>query len=36
VLGTEFLWSDLVCYTVGVLLGLGLDALLRRRAGPAG
>lgn len=32
VLGAGFLWSDLVCYTVGVLLGLGLDALLRRRA----
>lgn len=34
VLGAGFLWSDLVCYSVGVLLGLGLDALLRRRAGP--
>ena len=36
VLGAGFLWSYLVCYTVGVLLGLGLDALLRRRACPAG
>jgi hypothetical protein len=36
VLGAGFLWSDLVCYTVAVLLELGLDALLRRRAGPAG
>ncbi len=33
VLGAGFLWSDLVCYSVGVLAGLGLDALLRRRAG---
>lgn len=32
VLGAGFLWSDLVCYTVGVLLGLGLDAVLQRRA----
>ncbi|MFY2556784.1 DUF2809 domain-containing protein [Corallococcus terminator] len=32
VLGAGFLWSDLVCYSVGVLLGLGLDtALLTRR-----
>jgi hypothetical protein len=26
VLGAGFLWSDLVCYTAGVLLGLGLSA----------
>ena len=32
VLGAGFLWSDLVCYTVGVLAGLGLDAAVRRRA----
>lgn len=32
VLGAGFLWSDLVCYSVGVLLGVGLDvALLTRR-----
>ena len=31
VLGEGFLWSDLVCYAVGVLLAAGLDRLLRRR-----
>ena len=30
-LGQGFLWSDLVCYAVGVTLGLGVDLLLRRR-----
>lgn len=30
VLGAGFLWSDLICYTVGVLLGLVLDLALRR------
>jgi hypothetical protein len=36
VLGYGFLWSDLACYVVGVLLGGGLDVLLaheRRRPG---
>ena len=28
VLGFSFSWSDLVCYTVGVLLGVVLDVLL--------
>ncbi len=28
VLGAGFLWSDLVCYTVGVLLGVGIDLVL--------
>lgn len=28
VLGFGFLWSDLVCYTAGVLLGIVLDVLL--------
>jgi hypothetical protein len=32
VLGAGFLWSDLVCYTAGVLAGLGLDSAVRRRA----
>jgi hypothetical protein len=31
VLGFGFLWSDLVCYTVGVTLGVILEAGLRRR-----
>lgn len=31
VLGFGFLWSDLVCYTVGVLLGVALDVLLVRK-----
>ncbi|MGB9633527.1 MAG: DUF2809 domain-containing protein [Chloroflexaceae bacterium] len=29
VLGASFLWSDLVCYTVGVLLGVGIDLVVR-------
>jgi hypothetical protein len=40
VLGQGFLWSDLVCYAVGVTLGAGIDRWLRCRAGgrlrPAG
>ncbi|WP_163991266.1 DUF2809 domain-containing protein [Pyxidicoccus caerfyrddinensis] len=32
VLGAGFLWSDLVCYTAGVLAGLGLSAAFRLRA----
>ena len=28
-LGVGFLWSDLVCYTVGVGLGIGFDGMLR-------
>jgi len=31
VLGHGFLWEDLVRYTVGVLLGMGLDRLWRRQ-----
>jgi hypothetical protein len=31
VLGSGFLWSDLVCYAVGVLLGMALDLALRHR-----
>ena len=30
VLGAGFLWSDLACYGVGVLLGAALDVALRR------
>nr|WP_246357714.1 DUF2809 domain-containing protein [Pyxidicoccus fallax] len=32
VLGAGFLWSDLVCYSAGVLAGLGLSIALRLRA----
>ena len=28
VLGHGFLWSDLICYTIGILLGFSLDYLL--------
>jgi hypothetical protein len=31
VLGSGFLWSDLVCYAVGVVLGVAVDLALRRR-----
>ncbi len=31
VLGHGFLWSDLACYTVGVLLAAGVDRLLTPR-----
>jgi hypothetical protein len=33
VLGQGFLWSDLVCYSVGVALAAALDAWLTRRSG---
>lgn len=33
VLGRGFLWSDLACYAVGVLLGWALDGGLRTKAG---
>jgi hypothetical protein len=35
VLGSDFVWSDLVCYTVGVVAGAVLDLLMiaGRRAG---
>lgn len=29
VLGQGFVWSDLACYSVGVLLGLGVDFAMR-------
>lgn len=36
VLGFGFLWSDIVCYTVGVAIGLGVEWFRqRRRAGKA-
>ena len=31
-LGSDFLWSDLVCYVVGVGIAAGLDAWFLRRA----
>lgn len=30
VLGQGFLWSDLLCYTLGVLVGVGLEQLWQR------
>lgn len=32
VLGSGFLWSDLLCYTIGVAIAAGVDALLIARA----
>jgi Protein of unknown function (DUF2809) len=32
-LGHGFLWSDLVCYAVGVALGLGISRYLETRSG---
>lgn len=32
VLGQGFLWSDLVCYTVGVALAFWMDVLLLKRS----
>jgi hypothetical protein len=34
VLGFGFLWSDLLCYTVGVVVGAAIDAVVRRSASP--
>jgi hypothetical protein len=31
VLGQGFLWSDLLCYTIGVLIGVMVDRLLQQR-----
>lgn len=31
ILGFGFLWSDLACYAVGVLVGAGLDLLITRK-----
>jgi hypothetical protein len=31
VLGSGFLWSDLVCYAAGISIAAGLDALLSTR-----
>lgn len=30
ILGFGFLWSDIICYTLGVALGFGFDLLLAR------
>jgi hypothetical protein len=35
VLGAGFLWSDLVCYSAGVLAGLGLETWRARAQAPA-
>jgi hypothetical protein len=32
VIGSGFLWSDLACYTIGVGIAAGVDALFVRRA----
>ena len=32
VLGYGFLWSDIVCYTVGVMLGAAIEAVLHKFA----
>jgi hypothetical protein len=32
-LGDSFVWSDLVCYTVGVLVGASAEWAMRRRGG---
>jgi hypothetical protein len=32
VLGYGFLWSDLACYTVGVILGVALDIAIKKAA----
>ena len=34
VLGQGFLWSDLVCYTIGVALAMAFDARLARHQAP--
>ncbi|MCP3143860.1 ribosomal maturation YjgA family protein [Pyxidicoccus xibeiensis] len=34
VLGAGFLWSDLVCYSVGVVAGVALDRRVRPRPAP--
>ena len=36
VLGFGFLWSDLLCYAVGVAIGVILDVAINRAAAPAG
>lgn len=35
ILGFGFLWSDLVCYAVGVACGVGLELLLQKQRGAA-
>ena len=34
VLGAGFLWSDLLCYTVGVAIGIWIDMSLNKRLTP--
>ena len=32
VLGEVFVWSDMLCYTVGIGIGVGIDVLLKGSA----
>ncbi|WP_295800946.1 DUF2809 domain-containing protein [Mucilaginibacter sp.] len=32
VLGETFLWSDLLCYTVGIGIGVGIDWLIEKKS----
>jgi len=32
VLGQTFLWSDMLCYTVGIGLGVGVDRLIEKKS----
>src|SRR5262245_55368661 len=34
-LGTDFVWTDLLCYTTGVAIGAGVDWILVSRKRPA-
>jgi Protein of unknown function (DUF2809) len=34
VLGFGFLWTDLVCYSVGIAIGAVTESVIRRLAGP--
>lgn len=31
VLGETFLWSDMLCYTVGIGIGVGVDRLIKKK-----
>lgn len=32
ILGFGFLWSDLICYTIGIILGIGIESFIHRQA----
>jgi len=34
VLGDDFLWSDLLCYTIGVALGVWVDKIVSKNLRP--